>query len=59
MKCFSTQSLEYLPLGHMATFDVQRPYLPPRAGSLGTVAARRGKLGMAVNLRGLLIYIIL
>lgn len=51
MEYFPTQPMNDLPLDHMATFDVERPYLPSRAGSLGTVEVRRGKLSMAVSLR--------
>ena len=53
MKYFATQPVDYLCLDHLPTFDAQRPYLPPGVGSLGTVAAGRGKLGMAVNLTSL------
>lgn len=54
MKYFPIQPMNYLSLGHMATFDVQSSYLPlhpPKQKAW--VAAGRGKLGMAVNLKAL------
>ena len=45
MKYFS--NMAYLSFGHMATCGLQRPYLPPTEGSLGSVvAAERGKMGL-------------